>query len=168
MGYLIAIPLLGILAAFQSSIMPALRLQSGQADLILLVVLAWAVHARYEESLWWALVGGIMHDLLSIVPLGASAFGLLIMVFIIDTIRRALYQVNWLLWLVLVVLGTLLSEFIIIVVLAVSGYPSNVGVLLRSFVLPTLALHIVLALPVYALVRFLQARLLRARFTPEV
>lgn len=159
MRYLVGTFLLMLLAAAQSSILPAFRINSGQPDLIFLCVLAWSVRANWQESLFWAFVGGLCHDALSLLPLGVSSVPLLIGVYVIKSVETQLYSFNPLLLLPVVLIGTLIQHALIFVALGVfRGYAVDLLASVRYFTLPTLFYHLVLLLPVYVLVRLVQGR----------
>ena len=158
MGYGLALPVMIVLAALQSSVLPLLRWQNGQPQLILLLVLAWVVRAPLPEALFWAVVGGICAGMLSIVPLGVSIIAPALGVLMIDALRRSLYGVNPFLWLMVVIVVTVLHEALIVLGLLFVGYSVPLSDFLRTALLPTLAYHVVLAWPLYALTRLLQAR----------
>ncbi|MCS6836952.1 MAG: rod shape-determining protein MreD [Anaerolineae bacterium] len=158
MGYTLALPVMIVLAALQTSLLPLLRWQNSQPDLILLLVLAWAVRAPLPEALFWAVVGGICADLLSIVPLGVSILAPALGVLLIDALRRRLYGVNPFLWLLVVIAMTLLHELLMVVGLVLVRYTVPLNEFVRSVLLPTLAYHVILAWPLYGLVRLVQAR----------
>lgn len=145
-----------LLAASQSSVLAFIRLNSGQPDLILLWVVAWSVRADRTEAIFWAFVGAICHDLLSIVPLGTSVFALLAMIAVVQTLKTQLYKFNPLLLLPIIFFGTLLHHLILYVVLAFVGYSIDFVPTVRYFLLPTLLYHVVLILPVYVAVRIVQ------------
>ncbi len=145
-----------LLAAAQSSVLVFARLNSGQPDLILLWTLAWAVHANRSEALFWAFVGGIFHDLLSIAPLGTSVLALLAMIGVVQTLKSELYSFSPLLLLPIVFFGTLLHHLVLYTLLAVVGYGVDFVPTVRYFLLPTLLYHVGLILPVYVAVRVVQ------------
>ena len=64
MGNFLSIPLLGVAAALQASLMPQIRLLGGEPDLVFLLVIAWAINRELEDGVIWAFVGGILLDLL--------------------------------------------------------------------------------------------------------
>ena len=57
--------------------LPHLRVGNAQPDLTLLVVGAWSLRRGVEEGAVWAVVGGIVLDLMSAGPFSALVFGLL-------------------------------------------------------------------------------------------
>jgi rod shape-determining protein MreD len=165
MGYYICIPILAVAAALQSSVVPQFRLYSGQLDLVLLLVITWAVQAELEEGLFWAFTGGIMQDLLSITPLGTSSIGMVTIVFGLDFLRRRLFRIN-LIWLTgTVILGTILQQTVIYLTLLIQGSSYDIIEVLRYVLLPGLFFNLVLLLPVYLVVRLFQRRIYRNRIT---
>lgn len=166
MGYYLAIPLLVIVTALQSSLVPQFRLFSGQPDFVLLIVIGWAVRARLEEAVFWAFAGGIMQDLLSIAPLGTSSMVLISMVFMIDLVRKQVYQVNLLLVIGFVLAATILQQLTVTLILALTGRGSYALFDVLSYVLlPQIFYNLVLLLPVYLIVRLIQRRIYPTDFT---
>lgn len=159
MGFYLAIPVLGLVAALQSSVLADLRLVSGRPDFVLLLIVAWGIRGRLEEGIFWAFVGGIIQDLLSVQPLGISVVVPLIIVFIANGIARQLYQVNLLLILGLTIAATIGQQIMRGIGLMLVGLTPDWIDIIRYALLPTLALHLVLILPVYALVRGVQNRI---------
>ena len=78
-GYL-SIPVLALVVVIQATLMPELSIAGGTPDLVLLVVLGWTLMAGYEQGLVWALVGGILQDLISAVPVGTTSLALVLVV----------------------------------------------------------------------------------------
>ena len=163
MGYYLAVPILALLAALQSSIVPQFRLYSGQPNLILIFVLAWAVHAELEEGLLWAILGSIFSDLLSIVPLGTSALAPVAAIFVIDLFRRNLFRINLIFLAVLVHAATALQQVIVWLVLWSRGYGVSLGDGIQYVLIPTLLMNILLFFPFYLIVRIIQRSTTRRR-----
>lgn len=163
MGYYLAIPILAVLAALQSSIGPQFRLYSGQPNLVFIFVLAWAVHTELEEGLLWAILGGVFSDLLSIVPLGTSAIAPVTVIFVIDLFRRNLFRINLIFLAVLMFAGTILHQVIVWLVLWSRGYGIPLGDGIQYVLAPTLFLNILLLLPFYMAARIIQRSTTRRR-----
>jgi len=64
-------------ALLQTVLLSQVDLWGTQPDLMLLTVLVWAVLRGVDEGMVWALVGGLITDLLSGGPLGATTLALL-------------------------------------------------------------------------------------------
>lgn len=74
--YLI-IPLLTGLALAQTVLLSRVSLWGARPDLVLLAVVGWALVQGMEQALVWGVIGGLIVDLLSGGPLGATVLALL-------------------------------------------------------------------------------------------
>ncbi len=159
MGYYLALPILIVLASLQSSVIPHFRTFSGQPDLVLLLILVWAIHAPLEEALFWAFAGGLMQDLLSITPLGTSVITPVVIIFAIHALRGQVYRTNLLFAIGFVMAGLLLKQGVIFIVLHLIGNGYDVLDIARYVALPEVFLTLLLLLPVYFIVRLIQRRI---------
>ena len=73
----LTIPLLTGVALIQTVLLSRVSLWGARPDLMLLVVLVWAVVRGVDEGLVWGFIGGLIIDLLSGGPLGATVLALL-------------------------------------------------------------------------------------------
>lgn len=147
----IAFPLLGGLLIIQTAIISRLTLLNGSGDLILLALIAWALHERVRSVLVWVLVGGLLVGWVSGVPLLLPLIGYGGVVALARTIRRQVWQIPLLAMLFVTFWGTLIYHALTIVVLQFNGSPLSWESALTHVTLPSLFLNIVLAFPVYAL-----------------
>jgi len=165
MGGYLSLPILVLAIALQTTAVPQVRLWDGGPDLVFLCVLAWSVHAPLEESVAWALVGGIMQDLMSVAPVGMSSIGLIVIVFAVNRLARQVHGVGVILLLGLAVAGSFFQQMVVWVLFAVLGF--NVD-LLDDFgfvIIPTIIYNLALILPVYVVLRFVQRRTSARRVT---
>lgn len=174
MGRYLSLPILGMAAALSSSIIPqiisfVLALTSGifpflentrgQLSLVMLLVIAWSIRSDLEGSFAWALVGGIAMDLLSILPVGISAFALILIVFVVNSISQQIYRINILMILAITVVSTLFLQFFTYLSLVILGNSYNLLALIRLILIPTLIYNLIAILPIYGFVRLIQRRL---------
>jgi rod shape-determining protein MreD len=158
MGHYLSIPILALAVVLQSTFVPQIRIFGGQPDLPFLLVLAWSVNSRLEESVTWAFVGGVLGDLLSAAPLGASTAGMLLVVFVIEWIQNQVFRIGLISLLALVALGTLVQKVLFVIIVGLSGFPVQPLELLTYVILPTVAYNLIFILPVYWFVRRVQRR----------
>jgi rod shape-determining protein MreD len=163
MGNYLGLPVLLIAAALQVSFMPQIRIFGGEPDLTFLIVLSWAVHARLEEGIVWAFVGGIARDLLTAAPTGTSVLGMLILVFGIERLRRQVFGIGLVTLIGLVAGGTILQETFYMLVNALVGYQIRPLEMFGYTVLPTTAYNLVFIWPIYWFVQ----RVLRPQAEPR-
>lgn len=163
MGGYLSVPILALAVVLQTTLVPQLRFWDGGPDLIFLLVLAWSVHASLEESVVWALVGGIMQDLMSVAPIGLSSMGLVLVVFAVNTLARQVHRVGLLILTGLVLAGSLFQQMSVWLLFAMWGF--NVDLLddFSFVIIPTIIYNLALVWPMYGLVRVLQRRVSDAR-----
>ena len=157
----LSLPVLVLAAILQSTFVPQIRILGGGPDLVFLFVLAWALNAKIEHGVTWAFVGGIVQDMLSAAPTGASVIGMVVLVFLIHQISRQVYGVSLAVIAALVLVGTLMQQVIMMIVLRFSGFAINPIENFAYIVAPTMAYNFVLIWPIYWFVRRLQKRYTR-------
>ena len=77
------IPLLTAVALVQTVLLSQINLWDARPDLMLLIVLVWSVVRSVDEGMVWGFIGGLIVDLLSGGPLGATALALLAVAFLV-------------------------------------------------------------------------------------
>lgn len=157
----LSLPVLALAAILQSTFVPQIRILGGGPDLVFLFVLAWSLNARIENGVTWAFVGGILQDVMSAAPTGASALGMIVTVFIINQINRQVYGVSLAVIAALVLVGTLIQQVLLMLVLRFSGFAINPFESFSYVIVPTMAYNFVLIWPIYWFVRRLQKRYTR-------
>jgi rod shape-determining protein MreD len=163
MGNYLSLPILMLAVIFQATFVPQIRILGGGPDLVFLLVLSWSINTTLEESVTWAFVGGILQDLMSATPLGASSIGLVLLVFGVNSLSRQLYRIGIFLLIGLVAIGSLLTQIVYMIVISLVGFQVRPLEDLAYVVLPTVAYNLVLILPVYWFVRRVQQGLGQGR-----
>lgn len=158
MGSFLSLPLLALAAIIQASVVPHIRVLGGGPDLVFLMVLAWAVHAPLEESVVWAFTGGILQDLMSAAPVGTSVVGLVLVVFMVYTVRGQVYSVSLPLLAGLLLAAVAVQQVTLLALLLLSGLRLDIVRDLNYVVIPTLVYNLVVFWPVYVLLRRTQRR----------
>ncbi len=158
MGNYLSVPILALAVALQSGVIPQFRILGGSPDLVFLVVLAWSVHAPLEAGVTWAIVGGIMQDLLSAAPTGMSAIGIVLVVFLVSRLTEQLYSVGLLLLAGMVAVGTLIQQGVLFVLLWLMGTPVDLISDFTYVILPTMVYNLLFIWPVYWFIRRIQRR----------
>jgi rod shape-determining protein MreD len=90
--YYIGFPLLMLVAVIDATFMQLFRIWGGAPNLMLMVIISWALITDLEDALPWAIMGGVMRDLLSVVPTGSSALAFVIIVIALD---RTFPKISW-------------------------------------------------------------------------
>jgi rod shape-determining protein MreD len=82
-AYAIGIPAIALFAILQSAVISQLGLADGQADLVLVAVVAWGLTGRSTEAMVFGLAGGIVLDLLSALPIGTTSLILVLIAYLV-------------------------------------------------------------------------------------
>jgi len=153
MHTLIAIPILSLLTILQSAVVSRLPLLQGTPDLILLVLIAWALQERVKTAWQWSLFGGLCIGFVSIIPISVPVFSYLVLTGIAIMIRRRIWENPFLAMIFMTFIGSLLSQSISMIILSIGGTPLPIIDSLKLILLPSLLLNLVLAAPVYAVIK---------------
>jgi len=149
MGHWLSIPILGLAAILGSTFIPQIRIFGGQPDLVLLLVISWAIVSPLEEAITWAFVGGIFADLLSAAPTGTSVIGLIFAAFLIDRVKRQLVNVNLLILFGFTLISVAIQWLTQLVIIRVSGFAIRPVEQFFYTLLPSAVYNILFILPVY-------------------
>lgn len=149
MGRYIGIPLLILAATLDATLMAEFRIGGGAPDLVFLLVMSWALLSTVQEALLWAVVGGVLKDTLSVAPLGTSALGMVVVVFVADALFGQVRRTNLVIPPVVAAAGTIVYHLGIMVVLGIVGYGLPLGTGLWYVTLPTMIYNLILILPVF-------------------
>jgi rod shape-determining protein MreD len=158
LGNFISLPILFIAAVLQATFVPQVRLLGGGPDLVFLIILSWSINARLEQSIVWTFVGGIMIDLLSAAPTGASVLGMLLVIFAISGIGQQVYNIGILLLVGAVVIGTIIKQAVLFFILTLAGFEIDWMVAAAYIVAPTIVYNLALIWPIYWFMRRIQRR----------
>lgn len=174
MGRYLSIAILGLAAALSASFVPQfiafveallssvtpIQINSrGQPSLVMLLVICWSVRSSLGDGFLWALVGGIMLDLLSILPIGTTSAALVLIVFVVNGVARQLLRMRILFLLAMTIFATVFIAAFTVIALFLLGNTYDIPSLILLVLLPTMIYNLIAVLPMYAIVRFLQRRL---------
>jgi len=150
---LLAIPLFIVLGIFQSAVVSRLPLLQGTVDLILLVVIAWALQERVRTAWQWALIAGLVVGYLSALNMVIPLIGYLLVTGVALLLRQRVWQVPILAMLAVTFLGSLIINLMTAIYLNIIGSPYPLLDTLNLIILPSTILNLILAIPIYALVK---------------
>ena len=164
MGYALGLPILLLLAIVQSAVFSQVRLLGGQADLVLLAIVAWALTGRWREAMILGALAGAGLDLLSAVPIGTSSLALVLIAYGVSVTEGRLWGAHLLTPLGVVLAASLVFSAISLLGSLLAGAVIDLGTVSTRVVLPSLFLNLLLAVPAAQLASVLQ----RMLFPPEV
>jgi cell shape-determining protein MreD len=153
MRNLIAFPLIGLTVILQSAVISRLTLLSGYADLLLIMLAAWALQPQVKTAWHWAFVACIMVGYLTRLPWLVVVMGYVVVVIISQMLQRRVWQAPLLAMFTVTFLGTLLMHLFSYIALLLAGVSLSAGDVLGFVTLPSLLLNLFFAIPVYAFMR---------------
>ncbi len=153
MKNLVAIPVLALALMLQTAVISRISLLSGAADLILLVLIAWALQESVESAWQWAILAGLLVGFVSALPPVVPVIGYLLAVGFARFVIRQIWQSPILALLSVTFFSTLVYDLVTYLVLSIVGTPLPLGDVLALIVLPSVFLNFLLAIPVHSLIR---------------
>jgi rod shape-determining protein MreD len=150
MNLLIGIPVLVVLVMLQTIVVSTLPLLHGTADLVMLVIIAWALQERVPSGFEWGLIGGLLVGSITAVPFYVPLVSYLGAVGLARLLRRRVWQTPLLAMFATTIGGSLMLHVVTWAVLRVQGTPLSILDSINQVVLPATLLNLLLALPVYA------------------
>ncbi len=145
MSLYFVIPFMALLAIFQATAAPQIRIAGGALNLLLLCVMSWEQIEARGEGYVWAFTGGLFLDLIGGGPFGASVLALLAATFLAGQLGGGLFRDRVLLPLVTAVAGTFAYNGVYLVILRIFGLPVNLVDALVQVVLPSALLNVLVS-----------------------
>jgi rod shape-determining protein MreD len=164
MAYLVLLPITLVLVAAQTTILPQFDLLNGRADLVLLLVVGWAMTGRVEQAMVVGLVGGMLLDLSSGVPLGISSLALIAAANVATLTQGRLWRAHQFAALGSVLICCLVYYTILGTGVVIARPSLDLAPSLARIVLPATLLNLLFAIPAMQLTGGLE----RALFPPKV
>ena len=153
MRNLVAIPVIILTVILQSAMISRIYLLSGMADLPLVMLAAWALQDEVESAWHWAVAFGLMVGFVSGMPWYVPVIGYVIVVGLAQVLQKRVWQAPLLAMFSVTIFGTIILTLLSFAVLRISGVVMSLEDVLGLLVLPGVLLNMLLAIPVYAVMR---------------
>ncbi len=153
MRNLVGIPIIILSVVLQSSIVSRVPLLSGTADLPLVILAAWALQDGVETSWHWALAAGLLVGFVSAIPFFVPIIGYLFIIFVARVFQARVWQTPLLAMFLVCLIGTAFYHIVSLGTLRILGTPLPILDSLGLFTLPSILLNLLLAIPVFAMMR---------------
>ena len=153
MAILIAFPLFIILVILQAGIVSRINFLQSSADMLLLVILSWSIQERVKTAWHWAIIGGLIASSATNLPFytlpavysAISGLGLLL--------KQRIWKAPLIAMFSGTILGTVILYTVSYTVVSLGGVMIPLMETINFVLLPGILLNLLLALPVYYLVR---------------
>jgi rod shape-determining protein MreD len=153
MRNLIAIPLIFLAVILQSAVVSRIYLLSGVADLPMVILAAWALQEDVDSSWHWAAAMGILVGFISALPWYVPVISYVFVVALAQMFQRRVWQAPLLAMFSVTFLGTVFLNLLSYLVVRIGGVEMPFEDVLGLLVLPGVLLNLLLAIPVYAIMR---------------
>jgi len=153
MRNLIAVPVIIFAVILQSAIVSRVTLLSGIADLPMVMLAAWAMQDDVDTAWHWAIATGILVGFVSGLSWLVPVLGYLVVVALAQILQRRVWQAPLLAMFSVTFLGTISLSIFSLVALRFSGIPLGVADVFGLLTLPSILLNMLLAIPVFAVMR---------------
>jgi hypothetical protein len=153
MRNLIAVPVIVLAVILQSAVVSRITLLSGFADLMLVMLAAWALQEEVDSAWHWAVATGVLVGFVSGISWVVPVISYIVVVALANILQRRVWQAPLLAMFSVTFLGTIFSSFLSLVVLRFLGVPLVIGDTLGLLVLPGVLLNMLFAIPVFAVMR---------------
>jgi len=153
MRNLVAVPVILLTVILQSAVISRVYLLSGIADLPLVMLAAWALQEGVDSAWHWAIATGLLVGFISGIPWVVPVIGYIAVIVIAYLFQRRVWQAPLLAMFTITFLGTIILSFLSIAVLRFSGVELPIRDVLGLVMLPGVLLNMLLAIPVYAVMR---------------
>jgi rod shape-determining protein MreD len=158
---------LGLAALLQVSLLPALHVGGVYPNLVLMVIVAWALLRGARSAVIWALIAGLWLDLLSGRAFGGYTLGLVVSAYLAGLGAQILYRPTIFLALVMGAIATIVQDGIQMLLSWLSGGTFSLPDALLRLVLPEIVYNSVIMLAVYPLLSWVNQATGRERLPLE-
>jgi hypothetical protein len=153
MRNLVAFPVILLTVILQSAVISRVYLLSGIADLPLVMLAAWALQDGVDSAWHWAIATGLLIGFISGIFWLVPVAGYVAVVVLAYLFQRRVWQAPLLAMFTITFIGTILVSFLSVGALSFTGVDMPISDVLGLVMLPGVLLNMLLAIPVYAVMR---------------
>ena len=153
MRNLIAVPVILLTVILQSAVISRVYLLSGSADLPLVMLAAWALQDGVDSAWHWAIATGLLVGFISGISWVVPLTGYIAVIVLAYLFQRRIWQAPLLAMFSITFIGTIVVSLLSIGVLRFSDVDLPMSDVLGLVMLPGVLLNMLLAIPVYAVMR---------------
>lgn len=136
----------------QSVVISNLHLRYGSANIMMLVILAWAIQEKAQKKWAVGLFGAILYSLISATSVYVTILTYLIIITITRFIINKLWRMPIFIMILMSIIGTFLEHFLSLFSLQFSGTYLPIQESISLVTLPSVLLNLIISIPVYAII----------------
>jgi hypothetical protein len=153
MRNLVAVPVILLTVILQSAVISRVYLLSGIADLPMVMLAAWTLQDGVDSAWHWAIATGLLVGFISGMSWIVPVAGYIAVVLLAYLFQLRVWQAPLLAMFSITFVGTILVGLLSAVVLRFSDVELPISDVLGLVMLPSVLLNMLLAIPVYAVMR---------------
>jgi hypothetical protein len=153
MRNLVAVPVILLTVILQTAVISRVYLLSGVADLPLVMLAAWALQEGVDSAWHWAIATGLLIGFISGISWVVPVVTYMAVVLLAYLFQRRVWQAPLLAMFSITFIGTILVGMLSVGVLRFSEVDLPISDVLGLVMLPSVLLNMLLAIPVYAVMR---------------
>lgn len=153
MRHLVVFPILALAVILQSSIVSRISLLSGYADLVLIIVIAWALQEGVTTAWHWAVLAGTMTAIVTGLPWVVPLVRFLLAVLLAQFVQKRIWQAPLITVFTVTFIASLVTYVLTFIVLNLIGASISSGDALGLVILPSMLLNLLIAIPIFWLMR---------------
>ncbi len=149
----IAIPLLILAVIVQTTLVSQVTLLSGEADLLIVILVAWSLQQGVTTAFQWAFLASVLVSLVSRLPwfIYFAGYGGTVLMALL--LQRRVWQVPMLAMFSVTFLGTVLINLLSFLYINLSGGAISLADTLGLVTLPSVLLNMLIAIPLFGMMR---------------
>ncbi|EKE10907.1 MAG: hypothetical protein ACD_15C00179G0006 [uncultured bacterium] len=154
------------LALMQASFLPNIFPLYFVPDVVLIFVIIWTARSDFNSALKWAVLGGLVIDLISFFPIGISIFSFVLIAFMVNSLSKRFlvpdFAWKFIVLFFIVFLATIVNQFVTMFLVKISSgvgiresieYARSNGLLWKPF--SNLLIFVIIYWPIRKLDKFL-------------
>src|SRR5687768_13889929 len=153
MRNLVAVPVILLTVILQSAVISRVYLLSGIADLPMVMLAAWALQDGVDSAWHWAIATGLLIGFISGISWVVPVAGYVSVVLLAYLFQQRVWQAPLLAMFTITFIGTIIVSFLSFGVLQFVEVRLPISDVLGLAMLPSVLLNMLLAIPVYAVMR---------------
>ena len=153
--YYLFAPLVVLSGLLQATLLPQVHIGRVHPDLVLVLVVCWSMLRGAREGIIWALMGGLVLDLLSAGPFGAFSVSLVAISLLVVVLTASFFRPSLAMSLPLIAVSSLCYYGMALAALLLAGRPLPWAETFVEVVAPATLANAALMLVLFPLVRWL-------------
>lgn len=162
MSIIVSVPILLLLLVLQTTVANEITLINGVADLILVWLAAWGLTSKDGSGYLLAFFAGGLASYVSALPWYVFPLAYLSVIFLARFVFNQLWQSPLLSMFAITLVASILLYFFTLIGLRINGTEYSWQVSLTNVIIPSVFLNLLLAMPMFAIVKDLSGWIFRS------